>query len=85
MEALHGFSGALNADAATDATCYCVQINDVSVEIESLSYNTSTATVTVGLAEGALRSGDRITVQWHDLQDKSGRDISGQTQAIIAG
>ena len=78
------FLGALDADIASDATNYTVTVNGQSVMVESAGYNASTHTVALGLPEGALHSGDAITVSWTGLQDGAGNVLATQSQVLTA-
>ena len=54
------FDGALDAEAASDFT---VTVNDRAVAVQSVAV--SGDTVSLRLADGALRSGNSVTVQWN--------------------
>ena len=71
------FSGSVDADTATHVEHYRVLVNGQVVNIESVSFSGATSTVTLGLPEGSLQSGDRVDVQWHQLQDNTGRELGG--------
>ncbi len=76
------FGSALDAAAATDAGRYVVTVNGAVAEIESVAYNAARRTVTLGLAAGALRAGDRVVVEWTGLLDGQGAVGSGQTPLL---
>jgi hypothetical protein len=78
------FSKALDASVATDASHYQVQVNGVPEVIEGASYEDSTNTVTLVLAEDSLLSGDQVMVFWEALMDKQGEPFSGQAGPITA-
>lgn len=63
------FSGPLAADAASDSSHYAVTVNGQPVAVEAAGYNAATHVVTLTVADGALRTGDQITVTWHDVLD----------------
>jgi hypothetical protein len=78
------FTGLLDASTATDPTHYRVQVNGTAVAVESAAYDMSTNTVTLGLPQGALKSGDQVVVEWSDLSDTRGNRLSGQSGTLIA-
>ena len=60
------FSSAPDAEAASDPAHYVVTVNGAPVAVESAGYNAASRSVVLGLAPGALNSGDHVTVQWVD-------------------
>jgi hypothetical protein len=76
------FGGALDADSASDASHYAVAVNGRAVAVESAAYDASTHSVTLGLADGSLRTGDRATAAWSGVLDASGKSLSGQSGAV---
>jgi hypothetical protein len=71
------FAGALDVASATELTHYALLVNGVPVTPESLNYVWST--VSLVLPVGAMASGDRVEVHWHDLLDSQGNIVNGQT------
>lgn len=78
------FGGALDPTSAGDPSHYAVQVDGRSVTIESAAYDARTMSVTLGLAQGALKSGDKVTVQWSALLDAAGKLSTGQAGPITA-
>ena len=76
------FNTALEADAASDATHYTVEVNGRAVPAQSASYNARNFGVTLSLAEGTLHSGDKVTVRWSGLRDGQGNSIAGSTEIV---
>jgi subtilisin-like proprotein convertase family protein len=56
---------------------YRVLINGEEVEVESISVSGST--VTLGLPQSTLHSGDTIQVSWNELKSAAGQTLSGST------
>jgi len=77
------FKMALEAETAADASHYEVQVNGMTVDIESVAYNGSTHSVTIALAEGNLSAGEAVVIKWHDLPDQQGQEGAGQTGVLI--
>lgn len=71
------FSGALEADSAGDSAQYVVEVNGQPVALEGASYRNSSSTVTLGVPQGSLRSGDTVSVRWKELRDVKGQTASG--------
>jgi uncharacterized repeat protein (TIGR01451 family)/CSLREA domain-containing protein len=76
------FSGGLDADTATDAARYVVEINGEATVVEGVSLHGST--VTLALPEGAFRVGDRVSVHWNELLDSRGFAITGSAGPLTA-
>lgn len=70
------FTGALHPEVAGDAMHYQVWINGEEVEAPGAAYGESTFTVTLALPEGALKSGDSVTVVWSGLLDIQARPVA---------
>lgn len=70
------FVGALNPATAQTAGNYAVTVNGVATTVESATYY-NTHTVTLGLATGALKSGDAVVVTWTGLTDIHGGAVAG--------
>ena len=77
------FTGALEAETASDAAHYSVTVNGRAVTGESAGYNATTHNVTLGLPEGSLRAGDTVVVKWNVL-DSKGDAVTGQSSALTA-
>jgi translation initiation factor IF-2 len=60
-----------------DAARYSVEVNRVSVEIESLRVSGAGLTVNLEVPEGTLHAGDAIVVKYR-LLDSSGHLIQGR-------
>ena len=58
-------------------------INGRSAAIESVGYNATRRTVTIGLPIGSLHAGDNVVVAWSGLRDRNGGDVSGQTAPLV--
>jgi hypothetical protein len=78
------FNIALDAEVAVDAQRYTVLVNGRRVEVESAAYSAPDQRVSLWLAEGSLRSGDRVVVQWNELLDRQGRVVIGEAGPITA-
>jgi uncharacterized repeat protein (TIGR01451 family) len=78
------FNMALDAEVAVDAQRYTVLVNGQRVDVESAAYSAPDQRVSLWLAEGSLRSGDRVTVQWNELLDRQGRVVVGEAGPITA-
>jgi hypothetical protein len=74
------FTGALNADAASDASRYSVSVNGRSVQVEGASYRAVSSTVTLTLPEGAVASGSTVVVTWSNVQDAANRTLNGNAK-----
>ncbi|MBV9470672.1 MAG: hypothetical protein JOZ57_15645, partial [Abitibacteriaceae bacterium] len=72
------FTGQLDPNEAAEPAHYSVKINGREVAVESVSYRSAMHTVVLGLAEGALRNGDKVVVALTDLLDAKGATVSGQ-------
>ncbi|MBV9467858.1 MAG: tandem-95 repeat protein, partial [Abitibacteriaceae bacterium] len=72
------FTGALDAESASDAAHYAVTVNGQAVTVESAGYNAATHTVMLGLANGSVQAGDRVSVQWNGVLDARGAAVIGQ-------
>lgn len=70
------FVGPLDSASAETATDYTVTVNGVATTVESATYY-NTHTVTLGLAVGALKAGDQVTVTWTGLKDIHGGAVAG--------
>lgn len=77
------FLGALDAETAGDASHYAVTVNGHTVVVESAGYNSTIHVVTLGLAEGSLKAGDRVLIQWHDLKDSDGLALASQVGLAV--
>jgi hypothetical protein len=77
------FSGALDASTATDAAHYAVSRAGTLLDVESVAYDALSHTITLGLASGAVRSGQTLTVLWNDVSDSTGKAFSGQTIVYV--
>ncbi|MBV9864434.1 MAG: hypothetical protein JO316_03740 [Abitibacteriaceae bacterium] len=77
------FSAGLDAEVASDAAHYTVEVNDVPVTVESVSYNAATRVVVLSLPAGALKPGNVVKVSLVDLPDAHGALLS-KTQILIA-
>jgi hypothetical protein len=66
------FASGLDADSATDASRYSVTVNGQSIEVESVSFNRASGTVTLGLPESTLRSGDNVHIAWNNVGSTAG-------------
>ncbi|MBV9864673.1 MAG: SBBP repeat-containing protein [Abitibacteriaceae bacterium] len=78
------FTGALDAEAASDPTHYTVEVNGKSVTVDSTSYNATSHTVVLALESGALQIGDHVAVSWNDVTDAKGATLNGQSNTIVA-
>ncbi|MBV9470614.1 MAG: hypothetical protein JO316_05525 [Abitibacteriaceae bacterium] len=78
------FAGTLDADSASDPAHYTVQVNGVTVAIESTGYDASTHTVILSLPVGTISAGDSISVSWSDLNDSTGATLNGETGTLTA-
>ena len=70
------FTGALDANTARDVERYRAEVGGVTLEIESVQSKGDS--VILNLAS-ALKSGDEVSLQWHDLRDAGGKTLSGST------
>ncbi|HEX8834521.1 MAG TPA: PA14 domain-containing protein [Abditibacteriaceae bacterium] len=59
----------LDAASAQNIRNYSLTVNGVSAEIVKATWSASGNSVTLGLAAGALRSGDSVTITWAGLRD----------------
>ena len=75
------FTGDLDDESAMTAATYQVQVNGQTVEEESIS--ALRRTVTLGLPESILRSGDIVTLTWADLLDAGGARVRGENIQIV--
>lgn len=78
------FGGALQAESASDAAHYMVEVNGKAVTVERAGYNATSHTVTLDLASGALKSGAQVEVKWSGLSDSAGHAVAGQSDAVTA-
>ncbi|MBV9470305.1 MAG: Ig-like domain repeat protein, partial [Abitibacteriaceae bacterium] len=78
-----GFAGALDVNSATEVEHYEVVVNGQLVAVQSVAYSASTHTVTLGLEEGVLHSGDSVVVSWTGLQDTQQRKVTGQATLTV--
>jgi hypothetical protein len=78
------FMRALDAATASDAAHYEADVNGSPIVVESVSYRSSTLTVTLALPEGTLQAGDKVTVSWSDLLDAEGNAVEGEIGPITA-
>jgi hypothetical protein len=76
------FTGALDAESATDTSNFRVQVNGVAVDVESLNY--ARHTVVLSLAEKSLSVGDEVLVQWSHLRDEQGRLLRDSQTHLVA-
>lgn len=72
------FGGALDSDAASDASHYLVTVNGHTVMVESAGYNAVTHTVALALPEGTLHVGDSVIIAWDGLLDAQGALLHSQ-------
>lgn len=77
------FSGALDAELASDASHYTVTVNGRAATVESAAYNASRHSVTLALPPGALHAGDQVSVRWNGLADAAGTSVSGSTSVPV--
>jgi hypothetical protein len=76
------FSGALDAEVATEAAHYAVAVDGQLVEVESVSYDANAQRVTLSLIRSTLSSGSQVVVQITGLRDAQGRLLKEQTLAL---
>lgn len=69
------FTGPLDATTAGVATNYTVQVNGIALAVASATFHD--AHVTLGLADGALKAGDKVTVTYSGLKDVKGNAVAG--------
>lgn len=81
--ALH-FTGALDANLASDPAHFQVTIRGQVVAPESAAYVATTHTILLSLPEGALHAGDHVTAQWQGLRDAAGRSMATTTSLALA-
>jgi hypothetical protein len=68
------FSGALDNESAVDVANYVVESNGRIIEIESVAY--TNGVVILGLAEGTVQAGERVSVAWQNLRDTQRRLVA---------
>jgi parallel beta-helix repeat protein/VCBS repeat-containing protein len=78
------FTGALDDAVLNDVARYIVAVNDKVVPVESIAYDRASSTLTLGLSQGSLQAGDKVQVNWRELQDRQGLAFSGQTSVLNA-
>lgn len=78
------FTSSLDTDSATDVSHYSVLLNGSAVEVVSAGCNATGSTVTLGLADGSLHSGDQVIVEWNNLLDNYGATLSGKSGVVAA-
>ncbi|HEU0144774.1 MAG TPA: hypothetical protein VFQ47_08310, partial [Nitrososphaera sp.] len=82
------FASALETQSASDPAHYTVEVATSSkfaqAVVESASYSPSSNTVTLGLAEGSLETGEQVIVHWSDLSDARGKTLNGQVGPLTA-
>ena len=66
------FTGALDADNASDPSHYSVEIGGQPALVECASYNAKTHTVVLSLEAGAWRAGTPLAIHWTNLRDSMG-------------
>jgi hypothetical protein len=70
------FKVPLNADYATDAARYRVEVDGVRVTVESISYSAAGQWVNISLPAGTLQRGARVKVSWYNLREARGGTIA---------
>ena len=78
------FSGALEAESASDAAHYSVTVNGKAVTIESAGYNATSHSVTLELATGVLKTGDKVVIKWSGLSDSKSATVAGESGNVTA-
>lgn len=78
------FSAALEVTAANDAAQYTVQVNGLSIVVQSASYNARTHSVHLALAARSLKQGAVVNVRWTDLADAKGEVVIGHAGPLKA-
>jgi hypothetical protein len=74
------FTGALDADSATQAAGYSVSVNGLPVEMESIGYKAHV--VTLSLPPNTFSQGQSVRITWHDILDTNQKAVSGETRLI---
>lgn len=75
------FTGELEVESASAAANYRVTVNGKMVVVESIF--PAQRGVRLGLPEGALQSGDTLTVTWPGLRDARGLSLNRETATIV--
>ncbi|MBV9864691.1 MAG: hypothetical protein JO316_05030 [Abitibacteriaceae bacterium] len=70
------FLRALDASSASDPKSFSVLVNGQSVAVESAAYHGHSHQVTLSLADGSVKPGDKVTVGWSGLQTAKGAPIA---------
>jgi subtilisin family serine protease/subtilisin-like proprotein convertase family protein len=72
------FTGALDANTATDVNRYVIERNGVFIDIESATLTANRTSVLLGFPEGRLQQGDILRVSWQGLRDFNGSLIESR-------
>ena len=78
------FNGVTATFSLVGATGTLEVKNGSPAEIESASYTQTSLSVRLGLAEGALRAGDAVRVQWTNLSDSDRRSVADGQATVTA-
>lgn len=78
------FTGALDADTATNGALFAVTVGGKIMEVEMAMWNARTQSVLLQLPEGSIQSGAKVLVAWSELRDARGVRLRATTQELNA-